>query len=585
MLFLLRLFALRLRRLESIRCCLQLMLLYLNGVVCFQALAAPLQAQPSPDQLPAPILPEPPPPLPANPLPPPAELLPPLTAPVLPETPSGVGPEMITVQQFNVVGSTVFSPQLLEAVTAPFTGRPITFAELLQARSAVTQLYVDNGYVTSGALIPPQTFTDGVIQIQVVEGGLETINVTGTERLKPSYVRHRLAIAASPPLNTRQLLEALQLLQLDPLIETISAELSASSQVGQSILEVQVTEADSFEVPLVLDNNRSPSVGSFQRQFQIEEANLTGVGDSLTGAFSNTDGSNQLEVSYTRPVNPRNGALSVGFYRTASRVIEPPFDTLDIKGSSWEVNLSFRQPVLQRPSQEVALGLTVARRESETSLMGMPFPLSAGADIAGQTQVTGLRFFQDWTQRETRNVFAARSQFTLGFGDFSVASGLPVPDDPFFVWRGQAQYVRLLAPDTLLLLRSDLQLTPSVLVPQEQFGLGGQPSVRGYRQDALLSDNGLLASAEFRLPVYRAPRRGLLLQLAPFVEFGTAWSNAEQSDLGPNTLASIGLGLRFQWSERFFTHLDWGIPLISIDADKRTLQENGFYFSVVYNPF
>ena len=57
----------------------------------------------------------------------------------------------------------------------------------------------------------------------------------------------------------------------------------------------------------------------------------------------------------------------------------------------------------------------------------------------------------------------------------------------YFSWRGQAQLVRLLAPDTLFLIRADVQLADRALVPLEQIGVGGQETVRGYRQDLLLS--------------------------------------------------------------------------------------------------
>ncbi len=59
----------------------------------------------------------------------------------------------------------------------------------------------------------------------------------------------------------------------------------------------------------------------------------------------------------------------------------------------------------------------------------------------------------------------------------------------FFSWRGQAQYVRLLAPNTLWVIRSDLQFASKATFPIEQFALGGLDSVRGYRQNFLLTDN------------------------------------------------------------------------------------------------
>jgi hemolysin activation/secretion protein len=92
-------------------------------------------------------------------------------------------PGTIKVDRFEVVGSTVFRKQELDATLKDFVGRPLTFAQMLQARSAVSQLYISQGYITSGALIGPQTLTASVVRILVLEGKLESINVVGTRRL------------------------------------------------------------------------------------------------------------------------------------------------------------------------------------------------------------------------------------------------------------------------------------------------------------------------------------------------------------------------------------------------------------------
>ncbi|MBN4003536.1 ShlB/FhaC/HecB family hemolysin secretion/activation protein [Nostoc sp. LPT] len=552
------------------------------------------QQIPPPQDIQPPITPSPPPsPEVPQPLPPPAELFPPSApTPTLEEPPSGNFPQTIVVERFEVIGSTVFSAQQLAQATAEFTKRPISQTELFQARSKITELYVKNGYITSGALIPPQKIQSGVVKIQVIEGKLEDIQVTGTRRLNPNYVRSRLAIATSPPLNRQRLLEALQLLQLNPLIKNVTAELSAGSQPGTSLLEVKISEAKTFSGQIVLDNGRSPSVGSFRRGLRLNEANLLGLGDDLSLGYTNTDGSNSFDASYTLPLNPRNGTLSLNYGVTSSNVIEPDFAILDIESASRYYELTFRQPIIQTPTQEFALGLTASRRESDISSLlqreGLPASeLSPGADEQGRTRVSALRFFQEWTNRNSREVIALRSQFSLGIDVLNATVNQDAPDSRFFAWQGQAQWARLLAPETLLLLRLNTQLASRTLLPIEQFGLGGQDSIRGYRQDYLLTDNGTFVSAEVQVPILRLPQINSTLQVVPFVDFGVGWNSYGRNnpDPDPNTLAAVGLGLRWAQGDRFTVRLDWGIPLISVNSNERTLQENGLYFSLLYNPF
>ena len=498
--------------------------------------------------------------------------------------------QTITVKQFVINGSTVFKQKDFDKIITPYLNRPLTITELFQVRSEITKLYVDQGYITSGAFIPAQKFKDGVVEIKVVEGKLEDIKVRGNQKLKHSYVRSRLARATKKPLNRDRLLKALQLLQLNPLIENISAKLSAGIRPGESLLEVEIRETNTFQTSLILDNARSPSVGSFRRQIQIGDTNLLGYGDSISGSYKNTDGSNAFDFNYQLPINPRDGTISLSYGTSDNNVIEEPFNVLDIQSKSRYYEATFRQPIVETPQQELGLGVTLSRRESEARFLEDEAPFqAAGADEEGKTRVSAIRFFQDWTSRNSKQVFALRSQFSIGVNWFNSTINERSPDSNFYAWRGQMQWVRLLAKDTLLLLRGDIQFADRPLVSFEQFGLGGQESIRGYRQDALLKDNGIFASAEVRIPVIRFSRNNSLLQVAPFIDFGTAWNRGGRENTGsdstPNTLVSTGLGLRLQLEDYLSARLDWGIPLVSVSGDKDSLQENGLYFSITVNPF
>ena len=451
-------------------------------------------------------------------------------------------------------------------------------------------------YVNSGAYIPAkQTFKadGGDVTIKIVEGILEDIEVTGTKRLNPSYVRSRLSLSKGKPLNLNKVLEALQLLQLDPLIKNLRADLGNGVTPGASVLAVDVTEAKTWSVQVDLNNNRQPSIGSFERKIQVNQANLLGLGDGLSVAYANTDGSNSVDVSYTLPLNPRDGTLTFNYSGASSDVVEEPFDVLDIEGSSQEYGITYRQPLIRTPNKEFALSFSASRRNSDIgfleALTGERFPFpSPGADEDGETRATILRFAQEWTQRSANEVLAARSQLSLGIDALNATTDDgDEPDGEFFTWRGQAQWVRRLARDTLFIARGNLQLADRPILPSEQIGVGGQSTVRGYRQDQILADNAFLASAELRYPIWRVPQVQGVLQVTPFIDFGTAWnrSQANRSPIEEDSLASVGLGLLWQ-QEHLSARLDWGIPLVSIDTEKDSWQENGVYFSIFYNqPF
>ena len=555
---------------------------------------------------------------------PPQDVIPPPSYPSLPEKPASSPPtpeellplpitppeelpsneETITVTEFIFTGNTAFtSAELSEQFTQDLTSKPLSLNRLLKISSDIANLYAERGYSTSGAIISIPEITQqqgkGIVEIKVIEGELAEIRIFPEEdslKLNSNYIRSRLNLATSKPLNIYKLQEALQLLQINPLIDSISATLSSGASPSQSILEVQVTEADTFNVQVFADNNRSPSVSSFRRGSTITEANLLGWGDRLNLSYTNTDGSDAFDFGYTVPINPQNGTLSFIYSNTENEVIEPPFEDLDIESESSFYELSLRQPIIQkidrstRTFDEVALGMTAFWRSSISTQDDDPFPVPLGTEADGDINIFALRFTQEWTRQNASSVFALRSEFSLGLDAFDSTTNEQIvgveriPDSRFFSWRGQVQYVHLLASETLLILRGSLQLANDALFGAEQFSLGGANTVRGYRQDTLLTDNGLLASAELRIPIVKGFSESGIVQIIPFFDFGKGWNKSNNTNPNPQNLASLGLGLLWR-EENFNCRLDYGIPLIDVDSRERTLQEQGLHLSMQWNFF
>jgi hemolysin activation/secretion protein len=116
----------------------------------------------------------------------------------------------------------------------------------------------------------------------------------------------------------------------------------------------------------------------------------------------------------------------------------------------------------------------------------------------------------------------------------------------------------------------------------EQMSLGGADTVRGYRSNSLLTDNGWLTSAELRLPIARFPKSKTVLQLAPFFDMGGGW-NHDGEAIKPGLLMSTGVGLVLRIGNQFSGRIDYGIPLTSTDRSGQSLRQNGVHFSLFYS--
>ena len=133
---------------------------------------------------------------------------------------------------------------------------------------------VSNGYVTSGSFLPSQDIDNGVIQVQVVEGALERVDIRGLKRRRESYVRSKIGLFASIPLNIPQLKAGLQLLQNNPLFSQVEAELTAGTAPGKNVLILNLKEAQLINAALIIDNQEVLSVGSLGATAALSHNNL-----------------------------------------------------------------------------------------------------------------------------------------------------------------------------------------------------------------------------------------------------------------------------------------------------------------------
>ena len=487
--------------------------------------------------------------------------------------------QKVFVKKITIKGSTVFSAEELAGITSPYENREITFEELETLRQTLTLFYINKGYISSGTVIHDQPVIDGNITITVIEGSLSEIEVAGNRYFRSAYIIDRIAIAASPPVNVQRLQETLQMLQQDRRIKKINAELRPGILQGESNLLVKVEENRPYAVTLKFNNNQSPSIGPYRGEAQLSHQNVFGLGDVLDVTVGLTEGANDYSASYSLPLTRRDTVLEFHYRKSNSTVVEDVFKRLDIESRTDTYGLTISRPFYRSPSRELRLALTAETRENRTFLLGRPFSFSEGTE-EGRSRVTVLRFSQEWINRSPIDVIAARSSFSLGLGILGATMHNPAADGQFLTWLYQLQWIRQLSDEGLQLrLRMDGQLAADSLLPLEKFSVGGMNSVRGYRENQLVRDNGLSASLEFRVPVIRDRTGGAIVQFAPFVDFGRSWNTGNITP-DPKSISSAGAGVVWAVTQDINLQVYWGVPLRSIESLGNTLQDQGIHFQI-----
>ncbi len=504
-----------------------------------------------------------------------------LAAPPAAAAPLSAAPRFMFLD-YRIEGASVLDDAAVRDTVAPYLGKPTSIADLEEIRRRLTLLYVNRGYVNSGFVIPDQDVAAGIVAFRAVEGSIPATDVTGTENFAPDYFSTRLEPGLKRPFNVNDLQMQQQILLQDPLVRRLNLELLPGLVPGEAKLHADVLEASPYALNFQIANNQSPTVGEVRGRVQGTVANLLGRGDILAIQYGRSQGLDDGTVSYTVPLASDDTKLSLRYDINGTVVVSPALVPLNITSRYDSVAIGLSRPFYRTPEATLTLGVGLDRRHAQTFLLGMPFSFTPGSDN-GKTNVTALRFYQDWLDRDAEHAFALRSTFSVGVGALGATITGPPPDGHFFAWLGQGQYVRRVYRDWDLVVRSDLQLAQQALFPIEQFALGGLDTVRGYRQYLTVTDDAFFASGELRIPVATL-RLPLIadsddagtIQLVPFYDFGRGW-NVGRPTPYPAEISSVGAGLRWALGSGTTLELYYGKALRHVRAGTG-LQDRGIHF-------
>lgn len=492
----------------------------------------------------------------------------------------------VFVQRFDFIGNQVISDKELTNISRSYQGRLVSFEQLQQLRSSIGQYYLAQGYVNSGAIIPDQKVIDQVIQIQIVEGRLMQVEISGSNNVSADYLKARLQQAAGTPLNVNGLEKELKSLQQNPLIKRLNAELRPGDALGEAILLVRVEEDRAVRAHIALNNHRPPSVGAEQVELDFSWLSPTGNNDQLTTQLAHTEGLDDAFVTYHVPVNAYDTRVGAYFEYTESEVVEQPFDVLDIESdaTTWGINVT--HPLYRTQAGHLIAGLALERRQSNSTLSGVPFSFAEGVNN-GRADVTPLRASIDWLQRDTDNVYAVRVVLNVGLDAFNITKNGDAADARFASLFTQAQWLRRFGDRGYqMVLKTSAQLSNDALLPMEKFAVGGYSTVRGYRENQLVRDNGYIASAELRIPLFVDTGEAARWSIAPFIDYGNAWEDSADTPR-PRDIASIGLALRWQPTSRLsmsVTAASTSEDLDPVNQDQN-LQDRGVHLAIDYQLF
>ena len=499
--------------------------------------------------------------------------------------------DSIYVSDVVVQGATVLSVAEIAAIVAPYEGRSIAIEDLHTLRHALSAAYLERGYVNSGVTLPDQRIVDGVVVLEAVEGALTDLDIVGADRVRLRSIERRIDRYVTAPLDIEDLQEGLGILQRDPLIARLNAALLPGDAPGESLLRVDVTELSPWELRIGASNHRTPSVGEDRGTAGFVYRGLVGNGDELTASFGISEGVDDNSIGYRVPVGPGGTAIELYYAEQDSDIVDEAFAAIDITSrlESWGFVAS--RPFVRRADRSLVGTVGFEHKRSASTLLGMPFSFSPG-DVAGRATGSAVSLGIEWTRQLGVAGLAARGVIRAGVDALDAtrfdAGTVPAdwPDSDFVALLGQLQYARQIGwRNSRLLARGSLQAAQDPLLAMYKLPIGGRFSVRGYRENQFVRDNGIAASIEYQFPllVDEAGRPREQLKLAVFADHGVSWDKDDALLTGrKERITSLGLGLLWDPLPGLHAELYWGDALDETTRPHDSLQDRGYHYEVTF---
>jgi hemolysin activation/secretion protein len=477
-----------------------------------------------------------------------------------PNTPEAIKGPCFTINTIVLDGSTLINARQQQRLLSPWRGQCLDMARINQLTDAVSDWYISRGYITSRAFLTQQDLRSGELHLAILEGRLEKIKMDDApeRELKMAFPGMEGRI-----LNLRDVEQGME--QINRTRTTpVQIEILPGEKQGWSVVHLTATPEFPLSASVSFDNSGQKSTGVGQINAGLTGNNLLGLADSWfvsggrSSAFSNSKDAQNVAAGVSVPYGYSLLDYSYSWNNYLS--------TVDNNGYLWRssgdtethrVNLShvlFRNGDI-KTGVSVGLSHRINRNYLDDVLLQ-----------SSSRKLTSLLFGLNHTQKMFGGVATLNPTFSRGMPWFGAESdgnqNGDLPKAEFRKWSLNASFQRPVADNLWWLASVYGQWTPDRLYGSERMTIGGESSVRGFKEQSISGDNGAYWRNELNYTLFTLPVIGQVSALAA-VDGG--WLHSDRLDpYAGGTLwgAATGLSTANRWVSTSFTV---GLPLVYPD--------------------
>jgi len=503
------------------------------------------------------------------------------------------------IWEYQIEGNTLLKPETIESAMSPYLGVNKTLKIIEQARDYLQSIYKVNGYPIVVVSIPQQNVIGGKVRLQVTEGKIDRLKISGNKYFSRRELRKELpSLTPGSSLNMGLVREEVDTANNANQYRTVVPVIRPGRHKGTMEMELKVRDRFPINASLELNNRYTSTTSETRLSASIGYDHLWQKHHSFTMGYQMApeveDEVSVFNVNYSMPLSDYTKLVMYGV-NSDSRVatVTGQGDDLTVLGNGKVFGL---RSIFTLPTQ------------------GNYFhTLSAGFDYKDFGETQALSNEDDETRFNVPITYGAWStSYSAGYRGsaltlFSV--------DANFGLRGineqdEFEFKRFLAKANYFYLKASFmqswsfdkkfdwnyslkgQYTESPLISNEQFSAGGVDTVRGYLESTAIGDNALLARTEIKFNPFftndKAKKRSYMqsLGLTVFVDAARlhtldALPNADGEINSRTALLGAGVGAELKAFKYMDASVFYAHPLNKLD-DENFEDEGRVHFNLAY---
>ena len=437
------------------------------------------------------------------------------------------------LKEVKIEGNTVESTEALMGLVTVKNGELLNSRTLQENVQAIQEKYRADGYILA-KITDLNIAQDGTLTIKISEGVLESYKVKGNKKTKDHVILREMRQKPGEPFNANQARRSMQRVYNLGFFEDVNVKMNPGVEPNAVVMEIDVKEKRTGSFGIGAGYSSSDGMVGM---VSVSDTNFRGMGDTISLSYEmsgdDTD-ARGYTFMYRRPWLDKKE--TAGTLRVYNRTYE--YDDYDENGNhkeSFMRKYAGGEITISRPMSEYSTNFVTLRNRDDkyvkhTELGNAGNRSGNTAWIKsnfGTTRSITLEHVTDTRDNIYEPTTGARASLSAEFaglgGDFSYQKY--TAGDAHYLKAGRSQ---------VFVLRAQYGISKGTMSEYSQFRVGGQDTIRGYREDQFRGTRMALLSAEYRFPIVSKVTGAL------FADYGGAWS----SGFMPESLhASVGVGL------------------------------------------